>query len=160
MGFPPGPSSISSKDFPSTASAIMNADDDDDGDNDNDNETNVNDVSLLDMEDDEDDDHIPGKENKKTAESDDIDRIMICTLIVPIEADMVLFNGAQQAMMRRGSATFGNLVGRGGGKGDNSSTGCCTTPATATVACGKTFRIEVSTARKIITYQPTPIPTA
>ena len=65
--------------------------------------------------------------------------IVVCESIVPIESDEVLFNGAKQAMIQHGSAKFGNLIGRGNTNENE-------------FACGKTFRIEVSTARKIVPY--------
>ena len=137
--------SLSSKDS-SSASAIMDADDNNDDD-----KTDTNDVSIS--KDNKDDILV----NEARSESlggilDDEEGVkrIVCDLAIPIQADMVLFNGAKQAMMARGSANFGNLVGRGG---EETSTN---TPAIATSASGKTFRIEVGSTRKTVLYTSSP----
>ena len=117
----------------------------------NDSNRNVNDISML-----EDDngfaDEARGSDIYRTPlgnlEDEGVEKI-VCELAVPIQADMIMFNGARQAMAVKGSASFGNLVGRGGGTSTN-------TPATATSACGKTFRIEVGTSTKTVLYTPPP----
>lgn len=136
---------MSSKDS-SSASAIMDGDDDDD-------KTNTNNVSILkDNKDDILDDEARSEIVGSLLDDEDdegVERI-VCDLAIPIQADMVLFNGAKQAMMARGSANFGNLVGRGG---EQTSTNA---PAIATSACGKTFRIEVGSTRKTVLYTSPP----
>ncbi len=114
--------------------AIMDADDFD---------TNTNDVSVL------EDDNGEFHRSLLQEEKDEGVEKIVCDLAVPIQADMILFNGARQAMAVKGSASFGNLVGRGNAASAN-------TPATATSACSKVFRIEVGTTRKIVLYTPPP----
>jgi len=104
---------------------------------------NTNDISAL--EDDNDEVH---RSLLQEYEDEGVERI-VCDLAVPIQADMILFNGARQAMAVKGSTSFGNLVGRGSATTTN-------TPTTATSACGKAFRIEVGTTRKIVLYTPPP----
>ncbi|VEU36248.1 unnamed protein product [Pseudo-nitzschia multistriata] len=112
------------------ANAIMDADD----------EINVNNLSLFgDDYEEHYDNEIRGNNTQEGVEK------IVCDSVIPIQADMILFNGAKQAMRKQASAKFGNLLGRGGGEG------CVnTTPATATLACGKTFRVEISAVRKFV----------
>jgi hypothetical protein len=133
----------SSASVSSNDSSNANADDD---------ATNANDVSTL-----EDDDHfVEGEGQSKIVgdllcdEDEGAERI-VCDLAIPVQADLILFNGAKKAMTIRGSANFGSLVGRGGGTSTN-------TPATATSACGETFRVEVGTTPKTVIYTPTVSP--
>ena len=137
--------SLSSKDS-SSASAIMDADDDADDDKTNTNDDSIskdNNVNIL-------DDVVHSEIVESILDDEEGVERIVCDLAIPIQADMVLFNGAKQAMMARGSANFGNLVGRGGGE---TST---ITSAIATSASGKTFRIEVGSTRKTVLYTAPP----
>jgi len=122
----------------SMSGAMMDADDFD---------NNTNDVSALDNSDFGHDGARDEIHRSLLPEEEEGAERIVCDLAIPIQADMILFNGARQAMAVKGSASFGNLVGRGGAASTN-------TPATATSACGKTFRIEVGTTRKIVLYTP------
>lgn len=81
-------------------------------------------------------------------EEEGVEKI-VCDLVIPIQADMVLFNGARQAMMTRGSANFGNLLGRRRRESTNTETA-------SSLACGKAFRVEVTATRKNVLYTPPP----
>ncbi len=93
-----------------------------------DNDDNTDSSSANDAE------ETSGLHNSTNNEKDGFEKI-ICDLAVPIQADMMLFNGARQALGVKGSASFANLVGRG---------------SLAT----KTFRVEIGTTRQVVLYTP------
>ncbi|KAG7370179.1 hypothetical protein IV203_027925 [Nitzschia inconspicua] len=82
-------------------------------------------VSLMDHDNDDDDDDASKDDSDNNDE--DVEQV-ICDLREPVRADMVLFNGARQAMVR--GAKFGNMLERTDQKDKRS------------------FRVEVGMARK------------
>lgn len=73
-----------------------------------------------------------------------VDRI-ICELPDAVRAELTMFNGARQAMIR-GGAKFGNLLGRTATNDDDDDDGSCINSNNAAT----TFRIEVGIGRKTI----------
>ncbi|KAG7344962.1 hypothetical protein IV203_032493 [Nitzschia inconspicua] len=86
-------------------------------------------VSLMDHDDDDDDNDDDASKDDSDNNDEDVEQV-ICDLREPVRADMVLFNGARQAMVR--GAKFGNMLER---TDQNDK---------------RSFRVEVGMARKTI----------